>query len=63
MEAAKADHQTLFDLLEQAPPGSIWVVRDPDKFGNVDRYGREIAWLWVNGSWYYFAEDLHPTDY
>ena len=37
----------------------IYLVRD-ERFGNTDRYGRMLAWLWIGDTPYYNEEDLRP---
>lgn len=61
--AAEEDHDKLYQALRDAPPGTIWLVPDPEHFGNVDRYGRQLAWLWINGTWYYSEDALYATDF
>ena len=38
---------------------NIYLVRD-ERFGNTDRYGRMLAWLWVGDQPFYNPEDLLP---
>jgi len=62
-DGANEDKDRLVDALEQAMADgvTIWLVRDPELFGNTDKYGRELAWLWIGDEPYYFPEDLHPN--
>ena len=47
-------------LLKAARDGDrIYLVRD-ERFGNTDRYGRMLAWLWIGDTPYYNPEDLRP---
>ncbi|NIP34154.1 MAG: hypothetical protein GWN18_04410, partial [Thermoplasmata archaeon] len=48
-EGADEDKDRLWDALQQAKANgdTIWLVRDAGDFGNVDIYGRELAWLWI----------------
>jgi hypothetical protein len=60
-EAAEAAHRELFNMLQRAPAGSIWLVPDP-RFPEIDQFGRRLVWLWVNGQYIYNPEDFRPTD-
>ena len=62
-DGAAADKDRLMAALEQgfADGDSIYLVRQPDPFGNVDIYGRELAWLWIGDKPYYFPEEMLPT--
>lgn len=47
-------------LLQAAIDGDrIYLVRD-ERFGNTDRYGRILAWLWIGDTPFYNPEDLRP---
>jgi endonuclease YncB( thermonuclease family) len=39
---------------------NIYLVRDT-RFGNTDRYGRMLAWLWIGDQPFYKPEDLMPN--
>jgi len=60
-EEAETVHRELFQRLQQAPPGSVWLVPD-DRFPEIDQYGRRLAWLWVNGEFIYDPDSFLPTD-
>jgi hypothetical protein len=60
-EAAEAAHRELFNMLQAAPAGSIWLVPD-ERFPEVDQFGRRLVWLWVNGRYVFNPEDFRPTD-
>ena len=36
-------------------------MRDPGNFGAVDPYGRELAWLWIGDSPFWFEEEMLPN--
>ena len=41
----------------------ITLVRDPDQFGsNTDFYGRELAWLFIGDTPYFFEEHFEPGE-
>lgn len=60
---AMEDKDRLWDALQQARQNGdrIYLVRQPDVFGNVDMYGRELAWLWIGDEPYYYPEELLPN--
>ena len=60
---ATADKNRLWDALQQAVTNgdTIRLVRDAGEFGNVDLYGRELAWLWIGDKPFYFPEEMMPT--
>lgn len=62
-EGAGLDKDRLWDRLQQAleDGDSIRLVRQPDVFGNVDIYGRELAWLWIGDEPFYFANEMLPN--
>lgn len=62
-EGAIADKERLSDALEAALENGdrIYLVRQPDTFGNVDIYGRELAWLWIGETPFYFSEEMLPN--
>jgi len=62
-EGAKDDKYRLWDRLQQAivDGDRIYLVRQAETFGNVDIYGRELAWLWIGDEPFYFAEEMLPT--
>lgn len=62
-QQAEEDWTKLFDALHDAPPGSIWLVPDVENFGAVDRYGRRLFWLWINGEWYYSEDAIRASDF
>lgn len=62
---ALEDRQTLMDVLVEAQQNgdTIYLVRDPDQFGsNTDKYGRELAWLYIGEEPWYFNDAFLPTD-
>ena len=59
-EGAATDMEKLLDALKSGE--QIWLVRDPDNFGNTDRYGRELAWLFIGDEPYYDSSGFLPTD-
>jgi hypothetical protein len=54
------DTNRLLDVLQEAVENddTIWLVRDPEQFGNVDRYGRLLAFLWIGDTPYYFPDNF-----
>lgn len=60
-EKALEQEEALKDaLLNAAQSGdNIYLVRD-ERFGNTDRYGRMLAWLWIGDEPFYNEEDLLP---
>ena len=62
-DGAEQDKDRLWDRLQQAlrDGDRIWLVRDPDNFGNVDIYGRELAWLWIEDESFSFPEEMLPN--
>ena len=60
-EEAEAEHRTLFEALQNAAPGSIWLVPD-ERFPEVDQFGRRLAWLWIDGSYHFNPDSFLPTD-
>lgn len=49
-------------ILEARQNGdTIWFVRQPEIYGNVDPFGRQLAWLWIGDEPYYEPGDLLPT--
>lgn len=59
------DKQTLMDALLEAArtDAKIYLVRDPDQFGsNTDKYGRELAWLYIGDEPWYSEDAFLPTD-
>lgn len=61
-ERALEQENALKDAIVQGVQNgdNIYLVRDP-RFGNTDRYGRMLAWLWIGETPFYFEEDLAPT--
>jgi hypothetical protein len=62
-EGAQIDKDRLWDALQAAQAGDdrIWLVRDPDNFGNVDPFGRVLAWLWIGDEPFWFPDELNPA--
>jgi hypothetical protein len=60
-DEAERQHREMFNKLQSAPPGSIWLVPD-DRFPEVDQFGRRLVWLWVNGEYIFDPEAFLPTD-
>ncbi len=62
-EGAMEDKDRLSDALQSALENGdrIYLVRQPDVFGNVDIYGRELAWLWIGETPFYFADEMLPN--
>jgi len=60
---AITDRTRLTDALQTALANNdrIYLVRQPDPFGVVDPYGRELAWLWIGDSPFYFPDELLPN--
>jgi endonuclease YncB( thermonuclease family) len=60
---ATEDKHRLLDALQQAltDGDSIYLVRDPDNYGNVDLYGRELAWLWIGDKPFNFPDEMLPN--
>jgi hypothetical protein len=59
-EALQQQRELKAALLQATRNGdSIYLVRDP-RFGNTDRYGRMLAWLWIGDEPYYVPDDLRP---
>lgn len=64
-EGALEDKQALMDALLEAvrADATIYLVRDPDQFGsNTDKYGRELAWLYIGDEPWYSEDAFLPTD-
>lgn len=61
IEAAQEDKDRLVDALRRAEASGtkIYLVRDP-RVGNVDAYGRVLAWLWIGDEPFYFENELDP---
>lgn len=59
-EGAVEDKNALLDAIQAASENGdrIWLVRDPELFGDTDNYGRLLAYLWVGDTPYYFPEDF-----
>ena len=38
----------------------IYIVREPEIYGNVDPYNRELAWLYIGDEVFFFPEELDP---
>lgn len=62
-EGAELDKDRLWDRLQRAIQDGdrIYLVRQPDLFGNVDIFGRELAWLWIGDEPFYFEEEMLPN--
>lgn len=62
-EGAIEDKDRLYDAILQAEANGdrIWLVREPDRFGNVDMFNRELAWLWIGDQPFWFPEEMIPT--
>jgi len=62
-EGAVDDKARLMDALQSALSSGdrIYLVRDPDNFGSVDPYGRELAWLWIGDAPFSFPEEMLPN--
>lgn len=62
-EGAEEDKDRIWDALQSAVDNgdTIYLVRQPDTFGNVDIYGRELAWLWIGDEPFYFSEEMLPS--
>jgi endonuclease YncB( thermonuclease family) len=63
--AAEAATVRLIDRLEEAAKKGeeIWLVREPEKFGETDYYGRELAWLFIGDEAYWDpVEGFKATD-
>lgn len=60
-EQGPADTERLTAVLYQALEDGkrIYLVRDR-RFGNVDIYGRELAWLFIDDEAYYFEDHFNP---
>jgi endonuclease YncB( thermonuclease family) len=63
-EAAQAAKERLQEALVAGVEAGkrIYLVRDPDNFGNTDRYGRELAWIFIGDEPYFDREAFLPTD-
>lgn len=60
-EQAATDQARLEDAIRNAQRNgdSIWLVRDPEYAGShTDPFGRELAWLWIGDTPYYFPDEL-----
>jgi endonuclease YncB( thermonuclease family) len=61
-DKALEQENALKDAIVQAANNgdSIYLVRD-SRFGDTDRYGRMLAWLWIGKTPFYNVEDLSPV--
>jgi len=48
----------LQDAVEAGLP--IYLVRDPERYGNTDFFGRQFSWLYIGEEAYYFPETMVP---
>ena len=62
-EGAIRDKERLTDALMQAKRNgdTIYLVRDPDMYGVVDPFGRELVWLWIGDEPFWFEEEMLPN--
>jgi len=61
-DGGQEDRDRLVDTLQTALESGepIWLVRDPETYGtNTDQYGRELAYLYVGETPFYFEEDFN----
>ena len=61
---AAEDQRRLQEALSTAVANgdTIYLVRDPEQMGsNTDKYGRELAWLYLGDEPWYFAEEMLPN--
>lgn len=58
----EADMLRLRNKIEDAIDNNeaFYLVRDPDRYGNTDYYGRQFSWLYIGDEPYYFPETLMP---
>lgn len=63
-EGASEDADRLRDALNLALQNGdrVYLVRDPDNFGNTDHFGRELAWLYIGDEAWYFEDDFKATN-
>lgn len=62
-EGAEIDKDRLNNAFQQALRNGdkIYLVRQPETFGNTDIYGRELAWLWIGDTPFSFPEEMLPN--
>ena len=61
-EGASDDKDRLVEALHAGIRAGLEIqfVRQPEIYGNVDPYGRELAWLYIGGEPFFFPEELDP---
>ncbi len=61
-DGAATDKTRLVDALQAGIEAGlpIYFVRQPEIYGNVDPYGRELSWLYIGDEPFFFPEELDP---